>query len=119
MIKKEKVIAAVNQYFGKELAALPTRDMDGREVVADAKEAFSMLLHNRELTRIINEIPEEEEGENERICTVCGKKMLAGYVVDDGAEYFCCPSCMRTKYSKDEYYAMVKSDRAYWTIFEE
>ncbi|MBP5281767.1 MAG: hypothetical protein J6Z22_04625 [Lachnospiraceae bacterium] len=119
MIKKEKVIAAVNRYFGSELASLPTMDMDGREVIADAKEAFSLLLHNRVITKLIEEIPEEEEGENERLCTVCGKKMIAGYVVDDGAEYFCCPSCMRVKYSKDEYYAMVKSDRAYWTIFEE
>ena len=54
-----------------------------------------------------------------RVCDICGKKMTEGYVIDDGAEYFCSDVCMRKRYSDEEYMKMYEQDIAYWTTWEE
>lgn len=37
-----------------------------------------------------------------RTCSVCGKKMLKGYVVGGGDEYYCSKECLHKVYSEEE-----------------
>lgn len=57
--------------------------------------------------------------ETHRICSECGRPMLEGYVIDDGAEYYCCEECLHSHYSPEEYKEMFNNDIAYWTEWEE
>lgn len=52
-----------------------------------------------------------------RECTNCGARMFAGYVIDDGEEYFCDDECLRAWYSEEEYDELCQEDRAYWTTW--
>lgn len=58
-----------------------------------------------------DELSEEEY----RICTVCGRKMVEGYIVEENGEYFCSDDCLHAYYSEQEYKEMCEEDRAYWT----
>ncbi len=53
-----------------------------------------------------------------RKCTVCGKPMDYGYVINDGLEYYCSDECLHTKYSDSEYTNMYLDDEAYYTEWE-
>ena len=60
----------------------------------------------------------DREGKEFRRCTCCGKKMAAGYVIDDGCEYFCDDDCLHAYYTPEEYDEMCAQDVAYWTEWE-
>lgn len=54
-----------------------------------------------------------------RVCNVCGMEMSFGFVVDDGMEYYCCESCLATKYSRQQWNKIYAEDRGYWTEWED
>lgn len=56
--------------------------------------------------------------EEPRICSYCGQKMVQGYVIDDGEEYYCSDECLGGYYSEEEYDELCQKDRAYWTEWE-
>ena len=53
--------------------------------------------------------------EEVRRCAVCGCKVISGYCIDDGEEYFCSDDCLHGFYSPEEYEELCAEDRAYWT----
>ena len=53
-----------------------------------------------------------------RICTACGRRMVKGYVIGDGAEYYCDDECLSSYYSEEEYDQLCQMDQAYWTEWE-
>ena len=53
-----------------------------------------------------------------RICTACGKHMHRGYVIGEGAEYYCDDECLSSYYSEEEYDQLCQMDLAYWTDWE-
>jgi hypothetical protein len=56
-----------------------------------------------------------------RNCTECGAAMREGYVIDDGAEYYCGDVCLHENYLAhewDEMYADGEGN-SYWTTWEE
>ena len=57
--------------------------------------------------------------ENIRFCSVCGKPITSGYVVNDGEEYFCSKSCLHRVYTEEEYNEMYSEGYAFWTEWEE
>ena len=54
-----------------------------------------------------------------RSCEKCGKHLTAGYVINDGEEYYCSDKCLHTKYTDSEYSGMYLDDNAYYTTWEE
>ena len=54
-----------------------------------------------------------------RICNTCGDEMFAGYVINDGEEYYCSDDCLHSVFSEEEYEEMCEEDCAYWTEWDE
>lgn len=54
-----------------------------------------------------------------RNCTECGAEMREGYVIDDGAEYYCTDGCLRINYTPEEWAAIYESEWGYWTEWPE
>lgn len=56
-----------------------------------------------------------------RHCTECGAEMREGYVIDDGAEYYCTDACLHKHYTPDEWDAMYDDGEgsSYWTAWED
>lgn len=54
-----------------------------------------------------------------RHCTECGAAMREGYVIDDGAEYYCTDGCLRINYTPEEWAAVYESEWGYWTEWPE
>ena len=58
---------------------------------------------------------------DKRICEVCGCEMTEGYLVDEGAEYYCSDACLYTRYTEDEVEAAVcgenSSGEICWTAW--
>ena len=54
-----------------------------------------------------------------RVCSVCGKPMIYGYVICDGMEYYCDDECLYSVYSPEEYEELCMEDCAYWTEWED
>ena len=44
----------------------------------------------------------DDEGEY-RICSVCGKKMREGYMVEGGGGYYCSDECLHKEMTEEEY----------------
>ena len=55
------------------------------------------------------------EPDTYRICSVCGKAMTSGFVINDGMEHYCTKKCLQKKYSWKKYEAMYSAGSAYWT----
>lgn len=62
-----------------------------------------------------------ENNEDLRVCSVCGKVMNKGYVVDSGMEYYCSDECLLTKYTNDEWNEMYDNGNSdsYYTEWED
>lgn len=54
-----------------------------------------------------------------RHCTECGAAMREGYVIDDGAEYYCTDGCLRINYTPEEWAEMYEGEVGYWTTWPE
>ena len=56
-----------------------------------------------------------------RICSECGKKMKAGYCINNGMEYFCSEDCLHKHYSEEEYLEMYDDGNgdSYWTEWDD
>ena len=63
----------------------------------------------------------EEEEEELRECSECGKKMTEGYCIDNGLEYYCSEECLHKHYTEEEYLEMYDNGNgdSYWTMWEE
>lgn len=49
-----------------------------------------------------------------RVCNVCGKRMVDGFVIYD-SEYYCSDECLATVYSNEEYNKIYDEGDGYWT----
>ena len=57
-----------------------------------------------------------ETGFETRICDVCGKLMVSGYVFDGGSRYFCSDKCLHTQFTDEEWEQEYNSNEdSYWT----
>lgn len=56
-----------------------------------------------------------------RTCSHCGKRMIQGYLIHDGDEYYCSDECLHKHYSPSEWLDMYDDDNgdSYWTEWEE
>ena len=54
-----------------------------------------------------------------RICSECKKKMIEGYCIYDGLEYYCSDECLHKHYTEEEYLEMYDEDNSYWTEWED
>lgn len=54
-----------------------------------------------------------------RICEKCGKHMTSGYVLYDGALYYCSEECLFSEIPEEEYIRLYEDDAAYWTEWED
>ena len=56
-----------------------------------------------------------------RICSECGKKIVQGYCIENGLEYYCCDKCLHIHYTEKEYLNMYDNGNGdtYWTEWEE
>lgn len=63
----------------------------------------------------------EEEEEELRECSECGKEMTEGYCIDNGLEYYCSEECLHKHYTEEEYLEMYDNGNgdSYWTMWEE
>jgi hypothetical protein len=59
-----------------------------------------------------------DDVEEPRICSYCGQKMVQGYVIEDGKEYYCSDECLGGYYSEEEYDELCQKGEAYWTEWE-
>lgn len=53
-------------------------------------------------------------GEEYRICDVCGKVMWEGFLIY-GWEHYCSEECLHTEYTKEEYAKLYDEDDGFWT----
>lgn len=55
-------------------------------------------------------------------CSVCGKGMSEGYVVDEGMEHYCSDECLNQLYTPEQWAVMAGGDdneSNYWTEWED
>lgn len=45
----------------------------------------------------------EENKDNMRVCSDCGKLMTTGYCIENGLEYYCSDECLHKHYTNEEY----------------
>lgn len=71
---------------------------------------------------IYNEAPDDVKilGLNEehyRICSECGKAMVEGYCIDNGAEYYCSDECLHKNMTQEEFDTLYDDGNgdSYWT----
>lgn len=50
-----------------------------------------------------------------RICSHCGNVMIDGYLIDEGAAYYCSDDCLYANMTQAEYMEMYESDDAFYT----
>ena len=50
-----------------------------------------------------------------RICSHCGKVMIDGYLIDEGAAYYCSDECLYSNMTEEEYQELYKEDIAFYT----
>lgn len=60
-----------------------------------------------------------EDSEDFRTCTVCGKRMYDGFVIESGEGYCCDDECLNTEMSKKEWQDLYDNGEgdSYWTTF--
>ena len=54
-----------------------------------------------------------------RVCSECKKKMIEGYCIYDGLEYYCSDECLLKNYTKEENFEMYEDGNSYWTEWED
>ena len=54
-----------------------------------------------------------------KVCDICHANMIAGYVIDDGIEYYCSDDCLHGAYSEEEYDELCQEGRGYWTEWDD
>ena len=71
---------------------------------------------------VYNEAPDDVKiiGLNEeryRICSECGKVMVEGYCIDNGAEYYCSEECLHKNLTEEEFNELYDDGKgdSYWT----
>lgn len=55
---------------------------------------------------------------NYRTCSHCGKRMVEGYCLYEGADYYCSDDCLHAEMTHEEYMEAYEADDAYWTDWE-
>lgn len=104
-----KSIPVTPENVGKLLDAVNTHHFTDHMISAGWDYIYEM----------INNVDFEQKEENIRFCSVCGKPITSGFVVDDGAEYYCSVSCLHRVYTEEEYKTMYSEGYACWTEWEE
>ncbi len=56
-----------------------------------------------------------------RTCSECDKKMMEGYVIDGGLDYYCSDECLHKHFTEEEWEEMYDegNSESYWTEWEE
>lgn len=64
---------------------------------------------------------DEEEQEDKRICSHCGKPMKEGYCIENGLEYYCSDECLYKHYTEEEYNKLYDDGNgdSYYTEWED
>jgi hypothetical protein len=95
-VLREEVLASktLDSYFHqliKEKGGLVVEDI--QELMADY-----VMKHST-----AEELVDELELENIRVCSECGKPMTEGYCIENGAEYYCSEECLHKNLTDEEY----------------
>lgn len=76
-------------------------------------------LSYEEKTRVVEYMENiNPEGENYfelRICSLCGKFMIEGYILFEGEEYYCINDCLEITYTDSTLEELRKNDDLYYT----
>lgn len=58
---------------------------------------------------------------SKRKCNKCNKKMLSGYCINGGEEYYCSDKCLHDVYTIEEFMEMYDDGNgdSYWTEWDE
>jgi hypothetical protein len=56
-----------------------------------------------------------------RRCSTCGQKMLEGYTIAGGMEYYCSDDCLITEMTLEEYLVLYRNGEgdSYWTDWKD
>jgi hypothetical protein len=95
-VLRQEVLASkmLDSYYHqliKEKGGLSAEDI--QELMADY-----VLKHST-----AEELVDELELENIRVCSECSKPMTEGYCIEDGAEYYCSEECLHKNLTDEEY----------------
>lgn len=73
-------------------------------------------LEFEEIKKII-----EENEENKRTCSECGKEMTQGHCIENGMEYYCSDECLHKNMTQEEYLELYDDGNgdSYWTEWED
>lgn len=93
-------------------------------------QIFEIDTNGRKLNDVLadyivyNEAPDDVkvlgvDEEHYRICSECGKVMIEGYCIDNGAEYYCSDECLHKNMTQEEFDALYNDGRgdSYWTTW--
>lgn len=63
----------------------------------------------------------ENDEEDKRYCSICGKEMTEGYYNEDEFQYYCSDECLHKDYTDEEYNELYDNGNGnfYWTQWEE
>ena len=105
-LMKSKTFSEVLRHM--QICEIDTNGRDFKDVLADYI--------------VYNEAPDDVKiiGLNEehyRICSECGKVMVEGYCIDNGAEYYCSEECLHKNLTEEEFNELYDDGKgdSYWT----
>ncbi len=109
-VLREEIVASktLESYFHqliKENGGLSVEDI--QELMADY-----VMKHST-----AEELVDNLELENIRVCSECSKPMTEGYCIENGAEYYCSEECLHKNLTDEEYENLYDDGRgnSYWT----
>ena len=82
-------------------------------------DAFNKMVENKVLE--LNEAHDmlEKYGLEVRICTVCKKIMIKGYIINGGQAYYCSDECLNKHYTREQWNDMYDEEGdSYYTEWE-
>ena len=85
------------------------------ETSADIKEFMAdFVIRHSKASELVDEL---DLLEHIRVCSECGKPMMEGFCIEDGAEYYCSEDCLHKNLSDEEYENLYDDGRgnSYWT----
>ena len=85
------------------------------EAAADIKEFMAdFVIRHSKASELVDEL---DLLEHIRVCSECGKPMMEGFCIEDGAEYYCSEECLHKNLTEEEYENLYDEGRgnSYWT----
>ena len=85
------------------------------EAAADIKEFMAdFVIRHSKASELVDEL---DLLEHIRVCSECGKPMMEGFCIEDGAEYYCSEECLHKNLTEEEYENLYDDGQgnSYWT----